>query len=133
MFNQGGLMHKRKRREQIDALRAHGATDAEIQIVMGTGTEPFAPNKQTIRKNLAQQGWDTLAMTADDTSRLLELAAIAERIFNKEKRMEQQKQIDLIKTILTQLIHPEGRTRGDLPNEICITLARLLNQLPAEE
>lgn len=126
-------MHKRKRREQIDALRAHGATDAEIQIVMGTGTEPFAPNKQTIRKNLAQQGWDTLAMTADDTSRLLELAAIAERIFNKERTMEYQKQIDLIKTILTQLIHPEGRTRGILPTEIRITVAKLLNELPVEE
>lgn len=126
-------MHKRKRREQIDALRAHGATDAEIRIVMGTGTEPFAPNKQTIRKNLAQQGWDTLAMTADDTSRLLELAAIAERIFNKERNMEYQKQIDLIKTILTQLIHPEGRTRGILPTEIRITVAKLLNELPVEE
>lgn len=28
-------MHKRKRREQIDALRAHGATDAEIRKQMG--------------------------------------------------------------------------------------------------
>lgn len=126
-------MHKRKRREQIDALRAHGATDAEIRIVMGTGTEPFAPNKQTIRKNLAQQGWDTLAMTADDTSRLLELAAIAERIFNKERNMEYQKQIDHIRSVLIQLIHPEGRCREQLPNEIRVTVAKLLSELVTEE
>lgn len=72
-----------KRQRQLATLQAHGATDEDIQIVLGTGSEAIKPNNQTIKQHLKRFGLDVIALPVERARRLMELAKAARIEFYK--------------------------------------------------